>query len=118
MAERRGRINAVMVGVGAAFDFHAGTQARAPEWMQHRGLEWAHRLFQEPQRLWRRYLFTNIPFLFMGGAQWLSSRINGARPAARPVVPAVTHVDMPYERSPAGHAARPESDATAQAAGS
>ena len=69
----------------------------AAEWMQNHGLEWAHRLFSEPRRLWRRYLFTNIPFLFMGGAQWLASRISGARPAARPPVPAQTHVDMPYE---------------------
>lgn len=97
MAEHRGRVNAVMLGVGAAFEYHAGLQRRAPEWMQHHGLEWAHRLFSEPRRLWRRYLFTNIPFLFMGGAQWLASRISGARPAARPPVPAQTHVDMPYE---------------------
>lgn len=98
MAEHRGRINAVMIGVGAAFDFHAGLQQRAPYWMQHNGLEWIYRLCREPRRLWRRYLFTNIPFLLMGGAQWTASRINGARPAARPPVMAQTHVDMPYEQ--------------------
>jgi N-acetylglucosaminyldiphosphoundecaprenol N-acetyl-beta-D-mannosaminyltransferase len=103
MAEHRGQIKAVMIGVGAAFDFHAGLQARAPVWMQHHGLEWAYRLVQEPRRLWRRYLFTNIPFMFMGGAQWLSSRINGARPAAAPPVRAETHVDLPYETN--AHAA-------------
>ena len=85
-----------MLGVGAAFDYHAGVQRRAPEWMQHNGLEWLHRLASEPRRLWRRYLLTNLPFLFMGSAQWLSSRITGARPAAKPPVAAETHVDMPY----------------------
>lgn len=66
MAEHRGRVNAVMIGVGAAFDFHAGTVARAPLWMQHSGLEWLHRLASEPRRLWRRYLVTNT--LFIAGA--------------------------------------------------
>jgi N-acetylglucosaminyldiphosphoundecaprenol N-acetyl-beta-D-mannosaminyltransferase len=98
MAEHRGRINAVMIGVGAAFDFHSGLQQRAPYWMQHNGLEWIYRLCHEPRRLWRRYLFTNIPFLLMGGAQWMASRINGARPAAKPPVKGHTHADMPYER--------------------
>lgn len=106
MARHRGRVNAVMLGVGAAFDFHAGVQRRAPEWMQHNGLEWLHRLVSEPRRLWRRYLLTNLPFLFMGGAQWLSSRITGARPAARPPVAAETHVDMPYERAPTNEGSR------------
>jgi N-acetylglucosaminyldiphosphoundecaprenol N-acetyl-beta-D-mannosaminyltransferase len=55
MHAHRGRINAVMLGVGAAFDFHAGTVRQAPAWMQKRGLEWLYRLFAEPRRLWRRY---------------------------------------------------------------
>lgn len=46
----------VLIGVGAAFDFCAGTVPRAPRWMQRLGLEWSHRLLQEPTRLWRRYL--------------------------------------------------------------
>ena len=46
----------VTVGVGAAFDFAAGTVEEAPQWMQDRGMEWAHRLRSEPKRLWRRYL--------------------------------------------------------------
>ncbi|MDX2149532.1 MAG: WecB/TagA/CpsF family glycosyltransferase [Bryobacteraceae bacterium] len=50
----------VMVGVGAAFDFHAGRLRQAPEWMQRRGLEWLFRLTAEPRRLWRRYL-TIVP---------------------------------------------------------
>lgn len=106
MAAHRDRIQAVMVGVGAAFDFHAGIKERAPLYLQRYGLEWAYRLIQEPRRLWRRYLFTNVPFLFMGGAQWLSSRLNGARPAAAPPIPAASHVDSPYQATPKS---RPES---------
>jgi N-acetylglucosaminyldiphosphoundecaprenol N-acetyl-beta-D-mannosaminyltransferase len=63
MAAHRGRVQAVMVGVGAAFDYHAGTITRAPRWMQDRGLEWLHRLVSEPRRLWRRYLVTNTLFV-------------------------------------------------------
>lgn len=97
MAAHRGRVNAVMMGVGAAFDFHAGVQPRAPRWMQQNGLEWVHRLVHDPRRLWRRYLFTNIPFLFMAGAQWVSSRLTGARPAKLPPQAALTHVETPYD---------------------
>ena len=68
MQAHRGRINAVMLGVGAAFDFHAGTIQRAPLWMRENGLEWLHRLVSEPRRLWRRYLVTNT--LFVWGAVW------------------------------------------------
>ncbi len=82
MAAHVGRIHATMVGVGAAFDYHAGVQRRAPEWMQQRGLEWAHRLLAEPRRLWRRYLVTNTTFVVLAGWQWLVSRRAGARPAA------------------------------------
>lgn len=64
MAAHRGRINAVMVGVGAAFDYHAGTIKRAPKWMQDYGLEWFYRLASEPRRLWKRYLVTNTLFVF------------------------------------------------------
>lgn len=63
MHAHRGRINAVMVGVGAAFDYHAGTIKRAPLWMQRCGLEWFHRLCSEPRRLWKRYLVTNTLFI-------------------------------------------------------
>lgn len=64
MAAHRGKVNAVMVGVGAAFDYHAGTIQRAPKWMQNAGLEWFHRLCSEPGRLWKRYLVTNTLFVF------------------------------------------------------
>lgn len=54
----------VMLGVGAAFDFHAGLVAQAPSWMQKRGLEWFFRLLMEPKRLWRRYLYNNPRFVW------------------------------------------------------
>lgn len=63
MYEHQGKINAVMIGVGAAFDYHAGTIKRAPKWMQNSGLEWFHRLCSEPRRLWKRYLVTNTLFI-------------------------------------------------------
>ncbi|RMH09324.1 MAG: glycosyltransferase [Nitrospirae bacterium] len=63
MAEHLGRIQAVMLGVGAAFDFHAGTIRQAPSWMQRSGLEWLFRLIVEPKRLWRRYLVNNPRFV-------------------------------------------------------
>lgn len=52
------------VAVGAAFDFAAGTVRTAPEWMQRAGLEWVFRLLSEPRRLWRRYLFGNLRFIW------------------------------------------------------
>lgn len=63
MAQHRGRIQAVMIGVGAAFDYHAGTIKRAPSWMQKAGLEWLHRLASEPRRLAKRYFQTNSVFV-------------------------------------------------------
>lgn len=73
MAEHRGKVNAVMIGVGAAFDFHAGTVKRAPKWMQDAGLEWLHRLASEPRRLWKRYLVTNTLFLIGAAKQLLKN---------------------------------------------
>jgi N-acetylglucosaminyldiphosphoundecaprenol N-acetyl-beta-D-mannosaminyltransferase len=65
MSEHRDRLTAaVCVGVGAAFDFHAGLKPQAPTWMQHSGLEWLFRLYQEPGRLWRRYLRNNPLFVW------------------------------------------------------
>ncbi|HJV80501.1 WecB/TagA/CpsF family glycosyltransferase [Noviherbaspirillum sp.] len=63
MADHRGRINAVMIGVGAAFDYHAGVIKRAPLWWQRNGLEWLYRLGSEPRRLFKRYLVTNTLFV-------------------------------------------------------
>ena len=72
MDAHRGRVQAVMIGVGAAFDFHAGSVARAPAWMQNNGLEWLHRLASEPRRLWRRYAITNTAFILRAARQLLS----------------------------------------------
>jgi N-acetylglucosaminyldiphosphoundecaprenol N-acetyl-beta-D-mannosaminyltransferase len=64
MARMRPRVAApVLVGVGAAFDFHAGLVPQAPGWMQRLGLEWVFRLAHEPRRLWRRYLRYNPRFV-------------------------------------------------------
>ncbi len=64
MMKNKGRISGVMIGVGAAFDFHAGNIRRAPIIMQKFGFEWLYRLFLEPRRLWRRYLMTNSSFVY------------------------------------------------------
>ena len=64
MAAMRPRLEApLLIGVGAAFDFHAGLVPQAPTWLQEAGLEWAYRLAHEPRRLWRRYLRYNPRFL-------------------------------------------------------
>ena len=65
MARYAGRLHVpVLIGVGAAFDFHAGLKRQAPRWMQRSGLEWLFRLATEPRRLWRRYLINNPSFLW------------------------------------------------------
>ncbi len=75
MAEHVGRLSApVMIGVGAAFDFHAGLKSQAPYWMQRSGLEWSFRLATEPRRLWKRYLVNNPMFVLMTLAQLLGFR--------------------------------------------
>lgn len=61
----------LMVGVGAAFDFHSGRVIQAPRWMQRSGLEWIFRLCVEPKRLWRRYLKNNPRFAFAAACQLL-----------------------------------------------
>lgn len=65
MYEHQGRIHAVMLGVGAGFDFHAGTVKRAPDWMRRHYLEWMYRLVQDPKRLWKRYVQTNGQFVLL-----------------------------------------------------
>jgi N-acetylglucosaminyldiphosphoundecaprenol N-acetyl-beta-D-mannosaminyltransferase len=71
MAQHRDRVKAVMIGVGAAFDFHAGLKLQAPHWMQRLGLEWFFRVLTEPRRLWRRYLVHNPRFIFLAVADLL-----------------------------------------------
>ena len=64
MKAHKGCVNGVMMGVGAGFDFHAGTIKRAPVWIQKIGLEWLYRLFQDPGRLIKRYVITNVKFFW------------------------------------------------------
>ena len=56
----------LMIGVGAAFDFISGTKAQASSWMRTRGLNWLYRLYQEPRRLWKRYIVYNTIFVAAG----------------------------------------------------
>jgi N-acetylglucosaminyldiphosphoundecaprenol N-acetyl-beta-D-mannosaminyltransferase len=65
----------VLAGVGAAFDFIAGTKKEAPAWMKRAGLQWLHRLVSEPTRLWRRYILGNSRFV------WLLARERFRRPS-------------------------------------
>lgn len=64
MAAHENRVHALMIGVGAAFDYEAGNIQRAPQWMQKANLEWFYRLVQDPKRLFKRYLGTNIKYLW------------------------------------------------------
>jgi len=75
MREMRPLLRApLLVGVGAAFDFHAGLVAQAPAWMGSHGLEWAYRLAREPRRLWRRYLLGNPRFVAAFAKQYARHR--------------------------------------------
>lgn len=76
MNAHRGRIPCVMLGVGAAFDFLAGTKPQAPAWMRRTGLEWLFRLATEPRRLWRRYLRHNPRFAVLALTQILRERFS------------------------------------------
>jgi len=83
MAAHHSRVNAVMLGVGAAFDFLAGNKSQAPRFMQDHGLEWIFRLASEPRRLWWRYLWHNPRFVVLFTAQlvrqrWTSSSMEEA----------------------------------------
>ncbi len=75
MAQFRDRLEPpLLIGVGAAFDFHAGLVPQAPTWLQELGLEWAYRLAHEPRRLWRRYLRYNPRFLTSFSRQLIEAR--------------------------------------------
>jgi N-acetylglucosaminyldiphosphoundecaprenol N-acetyl-beta-D-mannosaminyltransferase len=67
----------VTIGVGASFDFVAGTVRRAPRWMQKAGLEWFWRLMQEPRRLWRRYLVDDLPFVWRVMRRYMFKKCGG-----------------------------------------
>lgn len=64
----------LLVGVGAAFDFHTGRIVESPAWMKRAGLQWLHRLTQDPRRLWRRYLLNNPAFIWQIFLQYLGLR--------------------------------------------
>lgn len=64
MAAHQGKIDGLMVGVGAGFDYYAGNIQRAPQWMQKWNLEWVYRLIQDPKRLFQRYWHTNTKFIW------------------------------------------------------
>jgi N-acetylglucosaminyldiphosphoundecaprenol N-acetyl-beta-D-mannosaminyltransferase len=75
MADHIERLTApVLIGVGAAFDYHTGRKRQAPRWMQRSGLEWLFRLLMEPRRLWRRYLINNPSFVVLILLQTLGLR--------------------------------------------
>lgn len=74
MAAHKERVRAVMLGVGAAFDFMTGATAQAPSWLQAAGLEWLFRLAVEPKRLWRRYFKHNPRFVALFAAQLMTVR--------------------------------------------
>lgn len=84
MASHKGRVQSVMIGVGAAFDFLAGTKRQAPRWMMGLGLEWLFRLATEPRRLWKRYLKHNPRFVVLFAIQLLRLKL-GRPPAAQDV---------------------------------
>ncbi|PSF37246.1 glycosyltransferase [Aphanothece hegewaldii CCALA 016] len=73
MSRQQG-LQAVMIGVGAAFRFHSGEVSQSPRWMMQMGLEWLYRLVTEPKRLWRRYLINNPSFLLLFGLQVLHQK--------------------------------------------
>jgi N-acetylglucosaminyldiphosphoundecaprenol N-acetyl-beta-D-mannosaminyltransferase len=75
MAEHKDKLNCVMLGVGAAYDFIAGEKEHAPRWVQKIGMEWFFRLCSEPKRLWRRYFSTNPRFIWHFGKQLLKSKL-------------------------------------------
>lgn len=80
MAAHRGQIEApVMIGVGAAFDFLAGTKRQAPLWMQRHGLEWLFRLCSEPKRLWRRYAYIVPGFSCLAAGELLRRAMQGRK---------------------------------------
>lgn len=76
MHRQAGKLNAVTIGVGAAFKFHSGEVVQAPRWMMKWSLEWLFRLSQEPKRLWSRYLFTNSAFIVLFSVQLIKHRFS------------------------------------------
>jgi N-acetylglucosaminyldiphosphoundecaprenol N-acetyl-beta-D-mannosaminyltransferase len=78
MAEHKGKINACMLGLGQAFNVYAGVEKRLPKWMHNLSLEWTYRLYLEPKRLWKRYLYTNSLFVWLVFKQLVQSILSPA----------------------------------------
>ena len=104
MAQFAGRVPVpLMVGVGAAFDYHTATIRDCSDWIKRTGLQWLHRLMQDPKRLWKRYLLNNPAFLWHITLQLLGLReYVGHRDASRPETP-----QRSQSLTPAGEQARP-----------
>jgi N-acetylglucosaminyldiphosphoundecaprenol N-acetyl-beta-D-mannosaminyltransferase len=95
MAAHAHRLDAsVLIGVGAAFNIHAGLIRQAPRWIQRSGLEWAFRLAQEPRRLWRRYLYSNPRFL-AGIAKRPPSLVTGTPATGEPLATGIPPLTLP-----------------------
>ncbi len=94
MAAHQGQINAVMLGVGAAFNFYTGQLQRAPQWMQQLSLEWLFRLMKEPVRLFRRYFVTNSCFLLAAFKQWIMVKGFGKTVLPLKIVPSNQDVSI------------------------
>jgi hypothetical protein len=113
MARHRHRLSApVLIGVGAAFDFHAGLLRRAPRWLQRTGLEWAFRLAIEPRRLAKRYLLNNPAFLALlageklGVSQIVRRKGTNSILLTKPAVYSIRRISGQGARG-AGHGSRP-----------
>ena len=76
MALMKGKVNAVMLGMGGAFLLYAGVDTRAARWMRDLSLEWLYRLWLEPRRLWKRYLVTNSIFMLLFARTWVKRLFN------------------------------------------
>lgn len=88
MASHVGRITVpMMLGVGAAFDFHAGLVKQAPHFIQQAGLEWMFRLLMEPKRLWKRYLYNNPRFMYHAGKEIILHHIRSNKRGKKRLAP-------------------------------
>lgn len=76
MNQHKGKVQAVMIGLGGVFPVYAGIHKWAPLWIRRLGLEWLYRLIQEPRRLWRRYFATIPPFIYLATKQILATRLH------------------------------------------
>ena len=115
MADHRGEIPAVMVGIGGVFPIYAGILSQAPRLVREAGFEWLYRLVQEPGRLWKRYARTIPPFLWLAGCQVLGNRLGlgrSPRVMGRPraeTIPAIG-LDVKSDLNSLGHRVKEVAD--------